>query len=119
MVAVWSVLVAFLIVTGQSLWKSVADSVSKSHSISSMDGLLAILKYPKLYLGLFVYGLATVAYIILLGKYKYFQVQSVVVGGSILLTIAMSSIVFHEHITTLNSVGLVLILIGVLLVISR
>ena len=119
MVAIWSVFVAFLIVTGQALWKSVADSVSKSHNLASVDGLLAMLKYPKLYLGLSVYGLATVSYIVLLGKFKYFQVQSIVVGGSILLTVAMSSIVFHEHITTLNIVGLALISIGVLLVIFR
>jgi len=118
MVVFFAIITALLIVCGQALWKAAVVSVTDAHiHLLSSEGLLHLLKSPRLYLGVLVYGVATVCYILLLGKYKYFQVQSLVVGGSLVLTLALAALVFHEHINALNMVGIALIVGGALLVI--
>jgi multidrug transporter EmrE-like cation transporter len=117
MVIISSVLVALLIVGGQALWKASVNNVTEHHlQLLSSAGLVQLIRSPKLYLGILVYGIATVAYIFLLSKYKYFQVQSVVVGGSIILTLLIASIFFHEQVNAANLVGVALLVCGVILV---
>ncbi len=120
MILVASLLVALLLVVGQALWKGAVSDVEKLHAeLFTLGGIEDLLRSPKLYLGMFTYAVATVGYIYLLSKFKYFQVQSIVVGGSLVLTLMVASVIFHEHITLVNVVGMTLILCGAILVISQ
>lgn len=118
MIVILSLLAALLIVFGQALWKSAVTEVTQVHiNLLSVEGVTQLLRTPKLYLGVIVYIIATLGYIYLLSKYKYFQVQSLVVGGSLLLTLTLAGLVFHEQISTLNMFGVILIVLGAILVI--
>ena len=74
---------------------------------------------PKLIGGMFVYVMATVLYIVLLSKFNYFQVQSIVVGSSLVLTLLAATLLFNERPSLLNVVGIVLIVVGSLFVVTR
>ena len=118
MIIVLSILAALLIVCGQALWKSAVSDVTQVHaSLLSAGGVEHLLRSPKLYLGALIYIIATLGYIYLLSRYKYFQVQSLVVGGSLVLTLVLASGLFQEHVSVPNVVGVALILFGAVLVI--
>jgi len=118
MIALYSLIVALFIVSGQALWKAALNSANSSgYDITTVHGFLKVLISWPLFFGVILYGIATVAYILLLGKYKYFQVQSIVVGGSLVLTLMVSMLVFKDHATPVNIIGVGAILVGALLVV--
>lgn len=118
MVIVFSILIALLIVTGQALWKAAVTGITDNHmQLMSSAGFLYLVKSPKLYFGVLVYGLATLGYITLLSKYKYFQVQSIVVGGSLIFTLVIAHLLFHEQASVVNAIGIALVLAGAVLIV--
>lgn len=118
MVLMSGLLTALLIVIGQALWKQAVQNTTKAHfNIASVDGALKVLFSFPLIIGLFVYALATALYIYFLSKYKYYQIQSIVVGSSLIFTFLASSIFFKEHASVINILGLTLILAGSFLII--
>lgn len=120
MIFIYSLLIASLIVTGQALWKGAVDGLSvKSIEILSLNGMLNLFLSPKMIIGTLVYAVATIGYIYLLGKFNYFQIQSLVVGGSLVMTLVVAMIMFGERPSLVNIIGIGLILFGSLLVISR
>jgi multidrug transporter EmrE-like cation transporter len=118
MVVIFSIVVALLIVCGQALWKAAVSGVVQKHAqVLSAEGLSQLCRSPRLYLGVLVYGIATIGYILLLSKYKYFQVQSIVVGGSLVITFLVAQVFFHEQAGPANLVGVLLILVGATLIV--
>jgi uncharacterized membrane protein len=118
MVLLYGLLTALFIVTGQALWKLAVQNAGKSNAnIVSIDGATKVITSWPLLLGVVVYGIATIAYIYFLSKYKYFQIQSIVVGCSLVLTLLISTVFFKEQADFVNMIGVGFILVGALLVI--
>ncbi len=63
--------------------------------------------------------MATVSYIYFLSKYDYFQLQSIVVGSSLIITLVAAVAIFGEKPTLVNVIGIALIIIGATLVVSK
>ncbi len=119
MIILYALVVAFLIVGGQAFWKSAVNVVS-THNLSllSAAGFIQLIKTPAIYIGVVLYATATVAFVILLSRYKYFQVQSLVVGLSFIFTLIIAATIFGENIQIINILGVCLVLIGAVLIIS-
>ena len=118
MIIFYAFFVATFIVGGQALWKlAVMNATKQDVSLVTIHGAFKVLTSWQLLLGVLVYGVATVAYILLLSKYKYFQIQSLVVGSSLIFTLLLSSFAFNEPASLVNVVGVVLIVSGALLII--
>lgn len=109
------VVVALMIVCAQALWKSgvVAAGVSLSHP--SVADLLRVVLSLKIIGGVVLYGLAAVMYIAMLAKFPYFAVQTLVVPATIIFTMIIAQLLFHEKISTINIAGVILLLAGVIL----
>lgn len=117
MVLLYSLFVALFIVSGQALWKiAVMRLAAQDISLNSMSAFMKLILSAPLLVGVLVYGIATLAYIYLLGKYNYYQIQSVVVGGSLIITALVAHFLFREQISLVGVVGIILIFAGVLLV---
>ena len=117
MVLLLSLATAAFIVCGQALWKlAVTRAAELGLGFTSVENIIKILLSWPLIVGVLVYGVATVAYIYLLSKYNYYQVQAVVVGGSLILTAVVAKLFFNEPISMLGYLGIACIFIGALLV---
>jgi drug/metabolite transporter (DMT)-like permease len=68
-------------------------------------------------LGIVLYGLSFLFYIILLNKFDLSFISPVTIGLVYIFLMATAVIVFNEHFTLLKTVGCLLILVGVLLVV--
>jgi hypothetical protein len=108
--------VAALLVLGQSLWKIAAGA-------SAASGLAGrtwqTFTNPIFIAGGIVYVVATALYVDLLSKHDYFRVQAVVVPAALVLAIAVSAIKFQEKISLLNWVGVVLLIVAVGMILKR
>lgn len=119
MILFYAIFIASFIVGGQALWKLAVMNATKDNvNILSIEGAIKVLISWPLLVGVLVYGIATFGYIYLLSKYKYFQIQSLVVGTSLVFTLLLSSTVFKEQASVVNIVGVALIVVGALLVIK-
>lgn len=120
MVLFYCLITALLIVSGQVLWKSaVVELEQKNIELLSTAGLFELVTTYKLLAGMVVYLIATIAFIVLLSRFNYFQVQSVVVGSSLVMTLLAAMVMFGERPSILNVTGIIIIIIGSLLVITR
>jgi drug/metabolite transporter (DMT)-like permease len=112
--------ISLLIVCGQAMWKwAVSEISSKNVQLFSSEGIIQLIFNPKLILGTIVYAIATVSYIYMLSKFNYFQVQSIVVGGSLVITLIVAVTFFSERPSVINIVGVCLIVLGSVFVVSR
>lgn len=119
MFVLFAIGVGICIVAGQALWKLAVQHVTRNQvTLSSAHGISKLLMSPYLLAGVIVYGVATLAYILLLSKFKYFQVQSIVVGSSLIFTFILSSLFFKEPASLINVIGVVLIVGGAVLIIK-
>lgn len=118
MFALYSLVIALLIVAGQALWKqAVVRLTEHGDKLISLGGLLRLGRSPMLLLGVAIYAVATLGYIYLIGRYKYIQIQPLVVGGSLIFTLLVAAICFREPVGPINIAGIGLIIAGALLVI--
>ena len=119
MIILYAVFVATLIVSGQALWKVAIDNLnSLGLQLFTAQGIVRLMTSPTLIAGVLIYGLATVAYIYILGKYNYFQIQSIVVGSSLVLTLILAITLFDERPHAINVIGVALIVVGSLFVVA-
>ncbi|HSX01012.1 MAG TPA: hypothetical protein VLF67_02105 [Candidatus Saccharimonas sp.] len=108
--------VAGLLVLGQTLWKMAAGAATASGLAErSWQTFLS----PTFLAGAVLYVVATALYVDLLGKNDYFRVQSVVVPAALVLALAVSVLKFHERVSMLNLAGMVLLLIAIGLILKR
>lgn len=123
MILLAALIIASLLVLSQSVWKSAIDN-QLGNLVFNFDFLFSMefIKFVfslKILAGLAMYGVATLIFFYALSKYNYFQVQSVVVASSIILTFLMARFYFGEDVRLLNVAGMFLIIIGTILVIKN
>lgn len=118
MLFVYGILVAVQIVLGQILWKMGVEKVGAGLSIEYFfsSKILSLLTSPYIIVGVISYVMATLIFMTLLAKYPYTELQSVVVSSSLIATFLAASLIFHERISLVNILGLVLLIAGVLLI---
>ena len=120
MVYVLAVLISLCLISGQSLWGSAVKQIAPPGSnVAMQDLLIQMLQHPKLWLGGLCYVAGTVLYFMLLSQAKFFSVQISMTGLAIVLSVLISYFVFREVITSINIVGILLVLLGVALVMHR
>lgn len=115
MLVFYAIAVAIMISAGQAFWKV---SSSAAEGVSTFEKLLKTGLEPTFWAGALLYAVATLAYIYLLGKYSYHQVQLTIIGTTLVSSIIIASVVFNEVISPTAYLGAVLIIIGVMLVVS-
>ena len=122
MIYVFSALFAVFIVLGQSLWKiGIERSPIKLDSIQGLFSREAInlVLSPYMIVGFAVYGFATLIYITLISRYDYSLVQSLTIPLTLICAYFVAGIFFKEQIITINVLGVLLIIIGVVLAVKR
>jgi drug/metabolite transporter (DMT)-like permease len=107
-------LASLLVVIGQSLWKTSLVRLGENPGT-----LLTVVKKltisPHFLLGSFVYGVAVVAYLYLLQKYKFSQAQTVFIVLSLVLSNLAATVIFGDKLTTHQYLGLTTIVAGLLI----
>jgi drug/metabolite transporter (DMT)-like permease len=110
-------LMAILLVTAQACWGSFIKQSAKQPLRGSLPQILTrFISSPKIWIGATLYIIATVVYFVLLSKYKFFAVQTVMAGIAIIFSTLLSYILFHEKISAINIVGMLLVIGGITLI---
>ncbi|MBD2411630.1 EamA-like transporter family protein [Nostoc calcicola FACHB-389] len=108
----------FCNIVGQILLKSGALKLGEVNATNLFNHIIRILFTPELIIGLSCYAIGAIAYILVLTR-----VNLSVVGPSTALVYVCSFLIgyffFHETISLNRTIGLGLIVCGVILVISR
>ena len=115
------ILVAFLLVTGQALWKI---GVGRAHLQLSAEYLFSskvtgLIFSPYIIGGFAIYAIATLIYLGLLAKYQYSTVQGLVVPLSLIAAFIIARYAFHERLSVTNYIGLVVLVVGIFLATRR
>lgn len=113
MIYILGVIVASLLVLGQSFWKSGSSEIAQASFSENPINFIASYLNVKILGGLLIYGATTILYIWLLSKYRYSTLQAIIIPTSLILTFFVANSFFKEDITAANFFGLGLIIIGV------
>jgi len=111
-------LLALLLVSAQACWAS-AIKADKPFSYPLGQAITTLLGNPKIWIGGLLYVVATLLYFLLLSRYKFFSIQTGMTGLAIVLSTLLSVVLFHEKLSLLNGVGMLLVLIGIFFVFSK
>lgn len=109
---------AMLLVVAQSLW---ASAIKTGHVLQGSIPTIAVnlISNWKMWLGAFVYIIATLVYFYMLSKLKFFSVQIAMTALSIIFSIGLSIFLFGERPSIINGVGIFVVFIGVILVLNK
>ncbi len=121
MVYLLTALVASMIVFAQVLWKLGVESVTYRLDIATLfsRGVFELIFSPFIVVGVIIYGVAAILYMLLLGRYDYSIVQSLVIPLTLIVSYVIASLVFKEKISLINIAGILTIIIGVFLAVKR
>lgn len=117
-----SIIVGGLLVLGQSLWKfSIGGSMDsgKVGMLSTLKNPLSLLTQPFFLLGCVIYAIATLFYMYVISKYNYGVSYAMIVGCSTIFATTASTVLFHEKLNTVNYIGVVVIVFGIILVVKK
>ncbi|MBW4061663.1 hypothetical protein HJC99_03795 [Candidatus Saccharibacteria bacterium] len=121
MLYIIGILVAFLLVCGQALWK-----VGVQHAHLELTAgylfskqVFSLIFSPYIIGGAVIYAFATLMYLGLLAKYQYSTVQGLVVPVSLISAFLLARVVFNERLSVVNYVGLGVLVVGILLATRR
>jgi drug/metabolite transporter (DMT)-like permease len=110
-------LMSLMLVSAQALWGSaIKNDKPFEHSLSGVT--TAFISNPKIWGGIGLYILATGVYFVLLSRHKFFVVQIGLAALAILFSTALSSFFFHEKLTIINLVGMIIVICGLAMVLS-
>lgn len=114
----FAVIVAALLVSGQSLWKVGVEKIhfELTPSFFFSHKIFGLIFSPYVLLGLVLYVFATLLYLNMLAKYPYSHVQAAVIPLSLLASFIIAYFIFSEHFSILNMLGALIILVGIGLV---
>nr|WP_242035809.1 MULTISPECIES: EamA family transporter [unclassified Leptolyngbya] len=104
-------------VAGQFFLKLGALKLGKAEVSNAVEQILKIATTPELVTGLACYGLASIAYILVLTRVKL-SVVGPAVALSYVFSVLLGYFIFKEPLPTLRIVGLGFIMAGVVMVIS-
>lgn len=106
---------AILLIAAQTIW---ALAIKQQHLL---DGSVSkiftnLLTSSRIWIGIFLYIIATGVYFIVVSKGKFFHVQVLLVCLAVIFAAILAAILFHERITALNIVGIILVLVGLVFI---
>ena len=109
---------ALLLVLAQSLWASV---IKTGNALQGSLPTIAInlLSNWKMWLGAFIYIIATLVYFYMLSKLKFFSVQIAMTALSIIFSVGLSVLLFGEKPSLINIVGILVVFGGIILVLNK
>lgn len=111
-------LIAAMLVSAQACWGSFIKSTKPFNGpVGTIIGNLVT--GPRIWLGALLYICATLVYFLALSKLRFFTIQLSVTALAIILSTTLSRLLFHESLTALNIIGMLLMLGGVGLVLAR
>jgi drug/metabolite transporter (DMT)-like permease len=103
-------------VAGQLTLKSAMDSVGRIGKGSQLsDTLLRAVKEPLLWVGLAVFGISALFWLVVLSRVKL-SVAYPIVGISYILIVLLARFRLHEHVPPLRWVGVTVIAIGIAII---
>lgn len=111
-------IMALLLVLAQSLW---ASAIKTGHVLQgSLPTIVVNLATNwKMWLGAFIYIVATLVYFYMLSKLKFFSVQVTMTALSIVFSVGLSIFLFNERPEMINIVGIIVVLSGIVLVLYK
>ena len=116
--------VAFLFVSvvfaiaGQLTLKAAMDSIGRigTEQVNALGQTLGrAVREPKLWIGLFLFGISALFWLVVLSRVKL-SLAYPVVGFSYIVVVAAARFVFHEHVPPLRWLGVAVIAVGIALV---
>lgn len=109
---------AMLLASAQAMWNS---AIKNQHLLQAKasSAFTNVLSSPRMWLGAFLYIVATVVYFILLSKNKFFSVQVSMTAVAIIFSTVLAAVVFNEKISLVNAVGMLVVLTGLTLVLAK
>jgi hypothetical protein len=109
---------ATLLVTAQAIWTTGVRRYSLLQG-SPRQIAMNLLTSPHMWIGGLIYVVATVVYLMLLSKLRFFSVQISMTAIGIVLSTLLSVVLFKEQLSYLNLLGAALVLLGVPFVLTR
>lgn len=109
---------AFLLVCAQALWGTVIKHQGALKG-SVGDITVALISNWRMWAGAAIYIVATLIYFYMLSKLKFFSVQIAMTALSIIFSLGLSAILFHERPSIINILGVVIVFIGIILVLNK
>lgn len=106
---------ATLLVSAQATWAAAVKGRQLTDS-GIVPFLVSLLTDYRIWIGVVLYVCATATYFILLSQHKFFMVQVSMTALVIVFSTLLAGVVFHESITALNVIGIILVLAGLVLV---
>lgn len=110
--------VAFTLVVGQALWKIGVGQVNLDYG-SLARKIMVLALNPAIIAGCIVYVVATLLFMYTIGKYAYGVSYAMIVSFSLIIASAVAALAFHERLSWLNALGVIVILAGVWLLVRR
>ena len=103
-------------VAGQLTLKSAMDSVGRIGKTSQLaDTLTRAMKEPLLWMGLALFGISALFWLIVLSRVRL-SVAYPIVGISYILIVLLARFRLHEHVPTLRWIGVTVIAIGIAII---
>jgi drug/metabolite transporter (DMT)-like permease len=111
-----TIVLALLLVTAQSCWKlAVGGHTALFAGNISFGKVLGFIFSPLTLVGMVLYVAATGLYMVLLSRYNFSFVQAMVIPLSLVFSVSIATIFFHDHLSIVNIVGLAIIVVGIIL----
>lgn len=108
---------AALLVTAQALWGTAIKSGALSGSISHIASTL--LTSWRMWAGALIYIVATLLYFYLLSRLKFYSVQIPMTALAIMFSTVLSIVLFKETPSIVNSIGIAIVAVGIILILQR
>lgn len=112
-------IMAFILVAAQALWGTAIKGRDNVLKGSLTEITINLLTNWRMWAGALLYIMATLLYFYMLSKLKFFSVQVAMTGLSIIFSVGLSIILFHEKPGLVNIIGILLVLLGVALVLQK
>ncbi len=104
-------LMATFLVSAQAVW---GYAIKNGNLMRGSPGQIFVnlVSSPGIWFGGLLYALTTVVYFIMLSRGKFFIIQLSMAAVSTVLATILASVVFKEHISSTNIIGMVILIIG-------
>ncbi|MCE7936286.1 hypothetical protein DYH10_00625 [Candidatus Saccharibacteria bacterium CPR2] len=115
MIYIYGLIFALQLVLGQAFWKV---AVEKNHFSLTSDfifskKILLFLTSPSLILGIVFYLSATILNMWMLSKYQLSSIQLITIPLTLILMLTVGWKIFGDSISTVNLLGIVILIVGV------
>jgi multidrug transporter EmrE-like cation transporter len=105
-------------IAGQLTLKSAMNEVGRiggAEVRAPMDTIVKVAREPRLWLGLFLFGISALFWIVVLSRVPL-SVAYPFVGISYILVVLFSRLILHEHVPPLRWIGVAVVAVGIAVV---